>query len=895
MADKQIGIKLDVRQTGLQQVDDGLDSISKHLKGLNESVMKQQQKGWGTEAQTKEMREQLRYMNQLVQLYERMARSQGRSSESFGNFRSEIGTMNRDLSSVPAYRTGNFGGMIHRRFGEEAAQSVDKLTSALGKLGSLYAGFNILSTLHSGIQRGDQLSYGFGDISKRMNPNNRDSLQYGRSMLRSFQGYGYEDPDILQATKDYTNTTGALSQKDLRSQMQAILSTGRRYGMDLGQATQYFSGAYQSGITGGSNAQMNPQEFATLVANATVQAHMQGKEVQMMNQLSQVTQMSIQSMAQAGDTKTMAGVLAIGNQSGNQALINNLPSMLSNINQGISNPSGGYGAQALMMRAIGGGKMNFWEEQFQQSLGAFGVNPNNKRTNLENATDYLMNSFQGDKNRQYIMLGQMFNLKPAEAKQFIDTYTQGGKFKSDALDGLRSNMGQNPTNIPQNNTDKYRNAEKHKDFAADDAGSGTLPLRSLTNDAAGSILDTGLGQGLIYGGSALGIGATAYKGYKFLSPFLKKRLGAGGATPTLPPTASRIPGIPTAGAGGLSKFLGPLGSLAGMLSAVEAGDSLGDYVFGHRKGDPKLGLNPFSHEKWQDDRAPFWRRKASDEQQMTSPAPSTMRENYTSAGQDLAPIVVSTIMALAPYMAQIKGVLGLDQRVVAPSSYSATNPSPNNLLGGLRANNLNPGIVLASTSGKPSTSGKSSPSANKLPSKKGSGESATYQTNGSASDAISYYAKEYDVPEYIAYSIAMAESSLNPDSEYGEANGTKSYGLFQLNSKGQGAGYSPDQLKNPMTNAKIGMKAIADAYHKLKSQGLPDDATMAMKVAENSGHPGYGVHSELDDKIYNKAQGILNGTVKIQAGSLDINVKQPDGTTEKHTVKLQAEFTGLET
>ena len=72
-----------------------------------------------------------------------------------------------------------------------------------------------------------------------------------------------------------------------------------------------------------------------------------------------------------------------------------------------------------------------------------------------------------------------------------------------------------------------------------------------------------------------------------------------------------------------------------------------------------------------------------------------------------------------------------------------------------------------------------------------------------------------------------------------------SYGLFQLNTMGgQGSGYAnnPEALFDPKLNASIALPPIAAAYREAKKKGIPDNSIeMAMYVAANSGHPGYGL------------------------------------------------------
>lgn len=91
------------------------------------------------------------------------------------------------------------------------------------------------------------------------------------------------------------------------------------------------------------------------------------------------------------------------------------------------------------------------------------------------------------------------------------------------------------------------------------------------------------------------------------------------------------------------------------------------------------------------------------------------------------------------------------------------------------------------------------------------------------------------VPPWIWYPIAIAESGGRPN-VLGD-NG-QSVGLFQLNMNGgQGTGYSPAQLADPLFNAQVASAAIASAWNQVKSDGK-DAATQLVEVMQLSGHPG---------------------------------------------------------
>ena len=56
---------------------------------------------------------------------------------------------------------------------------------------------------------------------------------------------------------------------------------------------------------------------------------------------------------------------------------------------------------------------------------------------------------------------------------------------------------------------------------------------------------------------------------------------------------------------------------------------------------------------------------------------------------------------------------------------------------------------------------------------------------------------------FAAANVAMAESSGNPDATSSNPDGGTNVGLWQLDTRGVGAGYTVEQLKDPATNARL--------------------------------------------------------------------------------------------
>lgn len=954
MAEKQIGIKLDVKSTGLKQVDDTLDSVSKNLADLNDKVMEGQQRGWGSEKQTKELREQLRAMQQLLQMTERMARAKGVRSDSFGQQSREISSMQRELSGLRTYRNP-ISGKIHDKFGANAANGFEKAISTGSKVTSGLVAFDLLNSLRSGISTGTQLSYGYGDLGKRMAPGT-NSQKYGMNLSQSMQGYGYADTDLLQSATSYGAATGRMDSGKFSSQLQAINQTGRNYGLDLSSVTENFASMYKGGVTGGTSEQMSPQEYANLVANAVNRGNMQGKEMQVIGQIQQLVQMGVSSSGESGDIKTLSAFLAMGNKSGNQAFSGNLPLYLSAINGGMTSPGGGYAGQALMMQAIGGKDMGYYETQVQAAKGAFGVNEKNGKTNIENVMSHLSKTFgENDIDQKSVMFSTLFpGMNAAQSKEFIKNYTnEDGSFKQGGMDVLKKQMQQETPAIPQNETDEARNRTRFKENAANNAGSNTLEGRSYLDSLQGEVLDK-FGEPLVYGAGAALAASTAYTSWRMGKGAFdigKKFMNRGvptvsGGIPPVPsggplalpsgsgpvpvpnsgpPLRTAIPNTPgrvvplpnrtpidvTPKTSTAGKVLGPLGTLLGLSAGVDIGDSLGDYVFGHTKGTNKpngVFSNPFTHEKWEDNRAPIWSRSSStvpeqaaaNTEQVTPQANTSPTQGVTGAA--LAPLVASTIVALGPYMAQLKPIIGgtdgNPNKPITDLVYRGQDGGSRDLMyrnsdassGGLRLASYNANEGSQSNNSRTFKSVKTG----------GSVSGGSQPLSGSVGDFVK---------EMLPYAQQAAAQTGLPEEfilgQWGHETGWGKSSVSQQNNNFAGI--------KPWSNSKGGAAAgtnsmyagydsksdFADGYASfLNSNGRYSGLLDAAKNGASNddlvrimGRTGYAEDPEYTKKLKGTIDSAKQA-IKV-TGEVTVNVKQPDGSTSVERVPITAEFTGI--
>lgn len=118
-------------------------------------------------------------------------------------------------------------------------------------------------------------------------------------------------------------------------------------------------------------------------------------------------------------------------------------------------------------------------------------------------------------------------------------------------------------------------------------------------------------------------------------------------------------------------------------------------------------------------------------------------------------------------------------------------------------------------------------------------------------------AQSLGIPVTVWEPIAMAESGLNPAADNPkDTNGGWSVGLFQTNQFGQGAGYQPSQLLDPITNASVALPYIATATKQGQAQGL-SGYSLLQYVASHSGHLGILSNPNLSTYYTQAASGQL--------------------------------------
>lgn len=136
------------------------------------------------------------------------------------------------------------------------------------------------------------------------------------------------------------------------------------------------------------------------------------------------------------------------------------------------------------------------------------------------------------------------------------------------------------------------------------------------------------------------------------------------------------------------------------------------------------------------------------------------------------------------------------------------------------------------------------------------------------------------VPIPLWAAIIWAESGGNPT-----ASNVKppddSHGLFQLNRNGgQGAGYTVEQLENPLFNLGVGRMAVARAYLEVNGGEHPLSQNEVEQIAIRSGHPG---PVPATDPRIQRIVSLWTAAASVQAQGDEAMVQAMGGVTEGQT------------
>lgn len=881
--DKTIGIKLDVKQTGLKPVEEALDAISKNVIDLNKSSSIKSQKGWGSESLTKELREQLRYMQEMLGLSQRMERLSGSRGPS--------GISGASTNNpFPENRTPAEPNIPSRN--RETASHSGNLVKSMLTIG---IATSLMSSVASGLNKGDQLTYGFSDLSKSVN-HSVNPLTFRSELLRKTRGLGFSEEEQLQTAKGYASVTGKATPYDIAT----ILRTGRNYGMGSSAVTDLFAQMAGGGVTNGSTAQLSPQDFAKLFANAMDQGKMSGKSEQMASQLQQIVQMNVGMTGQAGDIKQLSGFLSLINSTGNQGLINNIGSITGGLNNMIANPGGGFAGQAFTIQALQAAHPGMGYSQLMD-LASQGIsNPDNIRAILDKVS-----KTGGSKYDKSLLMSRLGFGNQHMATTFLESVMNpDGSYNQKAIDDFAKNSTNSKKEIPLNDIDKARERSLATEHAQNDTASKTLEGRSYIKEGKGSVVDL-LGSPLAYA-SEIGVGGMlATKGISWIL----KKMGINWTK-----GASGAAAVEGGGSGG--SLLGGLGSI-GLSIGIPTilGTFMSNHILKEEEKKKEQFRDTFKNDPYMKNRGsqPLYKSNVGSgsyvpgQSSSSSPQPPLTDEeikgmqNYlqqstpggitkssynplevgSSAGSQLAPIVASTIVALGPYMSQIKSTLGesggsshSSDLVYRGDGFRANDIAyhPMNSTGGIRLAGFGTGgggtLTKRNFTSGGSFSGATADFVNKM---MPYAKQASQSTGLPVEFILGQWGHESGWGTSSVSQTNNNFAGIKPWSGAG-AGSNKMYAGFNSLSD-FASGYSDFMLKNER------YKGLLDAARK----GASDDS-----LADIMQGTGYAEDPEYGRKLSGTIRSAQNA-IKV-TGEATINVKQPDGSTDKVKITLTPLF-----
>jgi hypothetical protein len=182
--------------------------------------------------------------------------------------------LNKQLEEARANVT-NLEGQIERSDdtrGGMAGQIGGFAQQNLGRLATLTAGGLGAGAMYSRVAGGLE-SYRehikiLDDEARAVKALGRSYAEYRDEVLAAGRAHGFHNDQVIALNRMIARTEGRAGAEGVADQVQVQAGFARAYGMDLMESGGYFRGAAQMGITSGRNAQLEPRQFAALIADA---------------------------------------------------------------------------------------------------------------------------------------------------------------------------------------------------------------------------------------------------------------------------------------------------------------------------------------------------------------------------------------------------------------------------------------------------------------------------------------------------------------------------------------------------------------------------------------------------------------------------------------------------
>ncbi|WP_345725011.1 peptidoglycan DD-metalloendopeptidase family protein [Herpetosiphon gulosus] len=272
--------------------------------------------------------------------------------------------------------------------------------------------------------------------------------QFRREYMATRSAYGFSGNQVQALASMNAQTLGRANISQLPDAMKVQQGFARGYGMDAVASGQLFNQAARAGITTGGG-DTNPRDFAALIADAVSQGRMGGREEEVMQSLTTLSQSINQQRVDVAGTSQAASMLAMMNATNIRGLQGNQgASLLGQVNSAIQNPNGDVGNLHMYQALTGGrGGMRLGQYEYLKEEGLTGVGATGK-TNFQALMEYNAQQSKGmDKYSGLMLQSKSLGVSMHQAEALTNTFMQGGKFNSMAMGNLQTKLGADLTKV----------------------------------------------------------------------------------------------------------------------------------------------------------------------------------------------------------------------------------------------------------------------------------------------------------------------------------------------------------------------------------------------------------------------------------------------------------------
>jgi len=332
-----------------------------------------------------------------------------------------------------------------------------KLGGLLKTGAALFGLGSIAQQVAQGIQGAIATQTELGDLAKRVKDANETYREFQLRVLQVGDALGYTNEEMRQLSQQAAALVGA---RAFQTTMETAAGFARAYGLQAPFVTQVLGQMFQAGVTGGVTAQMRPQDFVAMLAEAIESGRMAGREEELIRSIEDLVAATQRTLVTPPNLQAMFEVLTTLNQSGIQGLTGERGAQLLNqLSQGIMQPGGGEAGELAMFQALnaGGVGLDYYKYRLLQEQGAFGtieelnkLIPNlftpeeverfGKRTNLEAIMEWLASGrlpLPVEAERASNLLG----ISRTQYLALRGVLMENGQFQTERLGAIRKLLG----------------------------------------------------------------------------------------------------------------------------------------------------------------------------------------------------------------------------------------------------------------------------------------------------------------------------------------------------------------------------------------------------------------------------------------------------------------------